>query len=127
MAEGKSYEQYDYEPGRMPDTIDYKWIINRHINECRMMLTYSKDQSLMKRAVKILQILLKPKEDKKFNEELDKLGKAELKTIEEVSPGELKLKKYEIEFEFMMKRFEACIKLGTRRGLIIVKEAIDEI
>lgn len=123
----EKYESVSYEHGKMPDTIDYKWIINRHINETRWNLTYNPNIEQLKRAVKILDILLTPKKDKRYVEEMTKLDKKQEKKYKKLYPRDKRLKQNEIDFDRLLGWFENLIKLGTRKGLIIIKEAVDEI
>lgn len=119
--------EYDIEDGKMPDTIDYKWIINRHIYETRYLLTYSKDISVIKRAVKVLDVILVPKRDKKYFKEITEI-REEKKTLEKgLSKKDAREKHENMEYDFYIAWFEKLINLGTRKGLIIVKEAIDVI
>ncbi len=127
MPYEKKEVSYDIEEGRMPDTIDYKWIINRHIFETRYLLTYSKDIDVIKRAVKVLDVILVPKRDKIYMKALEEIKKEREELKKGKNKKTLREKSNDMEYDFHIAWFEKLIELGTRKGLIIVKEAIDVI
>lgn len=127
MAEKSSIKGYEYEHGKIPDIIDFKGQYNRQLFICSQLLTFSREIFVVNRAITVFEIMSWPKADKKFWTRLQDIEGEKVKEIKKLEPADRKNLSFELELKYLFKRYQACIELGTRKGMIIVREATDEI
>lgn len=126
FTDKKPTSSYDYSFAGAGN-LEYKWIVNKHINECRNVLTYTNNLSLIKQSVEMLDTLLAPKKDAIYEENMKNHVLQHKFIINNMEKKERRLHQTEVEYNFFKKQFEELILLSTRIGMIIVKDAIDEI
>lgn len=125
-------DQYsnDGNEGIPQKVVDYRFLINEQINDCRRALTVAAFKSELdqtERAVDVLEAMLIESQDKKYKERLTKLVKSHNNNLSGLTTDAIKKQGFNLRHVFILQKFELLISLATRIGFTYVKEVSVEI